>query len=127
MKLISRLGMAVVLSHSLIPLNASAQSQLSYTTSWIGNSFGFGDGKWMQQDIQAISVGADGTVYTNAPWDESGSEIAAYRAGDKLAVAGSTHGWGAAGGDAVAVNHTYLYAAMSIGNENNARCRPTSR
>nr|WP_260854411.1 hypothetical protein [Paraburkholderia sp. BCC1884] len=73
----------------------------------------------MQQDIQAISVGADGTVYTNAPWDESGSEIAAYRAGDKLAVAGSTHGWGAAGGDAVAVNHTYLYAAMSIGNQNN--------
>jgi hypothetical protein len=115
----SRLGVAVVLIHSLISPNASAQSQLNYTTSWIGNSFGFGDGKWMQQDIQAISVGADGTVYTNSPWDESGSEIAAYRAGNKLAVAGSTHGWGAAGGDAVAVNHTYLYAAMSIGNENN--------
>ena len=119
MKLIPRLGSAVVLIHSLISPNIHAQSQLNYTTSWIGNSFGFGDGKWMQQDIQAISVGADGTVYTNAPWDESGSEIAAYRAGDKLAVAGSTHGWGAAGGDAVAVNHTYLYAAMSIGNQNN--------
>jgi hypothetical protein len=118
-KLFSRLGVAVLVVHSLLPLNASAQSQLIYTTSWIGNSFGFGDGKWMQQDIQAISVGADGTVYTNAPWDESGSEIAAYRAGDKIAVAGSTHGWGAAGGDAVATNHTYLYAAMSIGNENN--------
>ena len=89
MTLFSRLGVAVVILHSLIPLNASAQSQLNYTTSWIGNSFGFGDGKWMQQDIQAISVGADGTVYTNAPWDESGSEIAAYRAGDKIAVAGS--------------------------------------
>ncbi|MCC8393845.1 hypothetical protein LJ656_14705 [Paraburkholderia sp. MMS20-SJTR3] len=120
MKLFSRLGMTVLLIHSLIAPNAAAQSQLNYTTSWIGNSFGFGDGKWMQQDIQAISVGADGTVYTNAPWDESGSEIAAYRAGDKLAVAGSTHGWGAAGGDAVAVNRSYLYAAMSIGNENNA-------
>ncbi|APA87950.1 hypothetical protein BJG93_21270 [Paraburkholderia sprentiae WSM5005] len=120
MKPFSRLGVAVVLIHSLISPNACAQSQLNYTTSWIGNSFGFGDGKWMQQDIQAISVGADGTVYTNSPWDESGSEIAAYRAGDKLAVAGSTHGWGAAGGDAVAVNRTYLYAAMSIGNENNA-------
>ncbi|NML31475.1 NHL repeat-containing protein [Paraburkholderia antibiotica] len=119
-KLLSRLGVAVVLTHSLISPNAIAQSQLNYTTSWIGNSFGFGDGKWMQQDIQAISVGADGTVYTNAPWDESGSEIAAYRAGDKLAVAGSTHGWGATGGDAVAVNHTYLYAAMSIGNQSNA-------
>ncbi|EEA00615.1 NHL repeat containing protein [Burkholderia sp. H160] len=120
MNLFPRLSVAVVLIHSLISPNVSAQSQLNYTTSWIGNSFGFGDGKWMQQDIQAISVGADGTVYTNSPWDESGSEIAAYRAGDKLAVAGSTHGWGAAGGDAVAVNHTYLYGAMSIGNESNA-------
>ncbi|CAE6743013.1 hypothetical protein R69619_02565 [Paraburkholderia nemoris] len=119
MKFSSRLGVAVLVVHSLLPLSASAQSQLTYTTSWIGNSFGFGDGKWMQQDIQAISVGADGTVYTNAPWDESGSEIAAYRAGDKIAVAGSTHGWGAAGGDAVATNHTYLYGAMSIGNESN--------
>lgn len=120
MKFLSRLSAAVLVIHSVIPLNCLAQSQLTYTTSWIGNSFGFGDGKWMQQDIRAISVGADGTVYTNSPWDESGSEIAAYRAGDKLAVAGSTHGWGAAGGDAVAVNHTYLYAAMSIGNESNA-------
>ena len=119
MKLSSRLGAAVLFFHSLFPLSASAQSQLTYTTSWIGNSFGFGDGKWMQQDIQAISVGADGTVYTNAPWDESGSEIGAYRAGDKVAVAGSTHGWGNTGGDAVATNHTYLYAAMSIGNESN--------
>src|SRR5580698_2022185 len=103
-KLIPRLGVAVLLFHSLLSQSALAQSQLTYTTSWIGNSFGFGDGKWMQQDIQAISVGADGTVYTNAPWDESGSEIAAYRAGDKIAVAGSTHGWGNTGGDAVAVN-----------------------
>ncbi|HEY1998171.1 hypothetical protein [Paraburkholderia sp.] len=74
----------------------------------------------MQQDIQAISVAPNGIVYTNSPWDESGSEIAAYQGGNKLAVAGNTHGWGAAGGDAVAVNSTYLYAAMSIGNESNA-------
>lgn len=74
----------------------------------------------MQQDIQSISVAPNGVVYTNSPWDESGSEIAAYQGGDKLAVAGNTHGWGAAGGDAVATNSTYLYAAMSIGNESNA-------
>jgi hypothetical protein len=100
------------------PLIGNAQAQLHYTTSWIGNSFGFGDGKWMQQDIQAISVAPDGTVYTNSPWDEAGSEIAAYRNGDKLGLAAATHGWGAAGGDAIASNHTYVYAAMSIGNSN---------
>ncbi|MEW6345029.1 MAG: hypothetical protein AB1704_30650 [Pseudomonadota bacterium] len=104
---------------SMAPCVALAQSQLTYTTSWIGNSFGFGDGKWVQQDIQAINVAPNGTVYTDSPWDESGSEIAAYQNGNKLAVAGNTHGWGAAGGDAVAVNSTYLYAAMSIGNQSN--------
>jgi hypothetical protein len=114
----TRLTAALVALGSLIPLPAPAQSQLTYTTSWIGNSFGFGDGKWMQQDIQAINVAPDGTVFTNSPWDESGSEIGAYKNGDKIAVAGATHGWGAAGGDAVASNHTYLYAAMSIGNQN---------
>lgn len=96
-----------------------AQGTLNYTTSWIGNSFGFGDGKWMQQDVQAIAVAPDGTVYANAPWDESGSEIGVYRSGDKLAVAGNTHGWGNAGGDAIAANSTYVYATMSIGNQNN--------
>ncbi|AOJ04269.1 hypothetical protein WS70_20660 [Burkholderia mayonis] len=102
----------------LRPADASAQTPLTYTTSWIGNTFGFGDGKWVQQDIEAIAVAADGTVYANAPWDESGAEVSAYRGGDRVAVAGWTHGWGDKGGDAIAVNGTYLYAAMSISNEN---------
>ena len=97
-----------------------AQGTLNYTTSWIGNSFGFGDGKWMQLDVEAIAVAPDGTVYANAPWDESGSEIGVYRGGDKLAMGGNAHGWGNAGGDAIAANGTYVYAAMSIGNESNA-------
>src|ERR1700677_2682189 len=119
-KLSSRLGATFFVLLSIEPCAALAQSQLTYTTSWIGNSFGFGDGKWMQQDIQSINVTPNGTVYTNSPWDESGSEIASYQNGNKLAVAGNTHGWGAAGGDAVATNSTYLYAAMSIGNESNS-------
>ncbi|KXU85914.1 hypothetical protein CR51_39525 [Caballeronia megalochromosomata] len=102
---------------ALAPQAGAAGAQLSYTTSWIGNTFGFGDGKWMQQDIQALRVASDGTVYTNSPWDESGAEIAAYRNGDRIAVAGATHGWAAAGGDAVTSNSAYLYAAMSIGNQ----------
>src|ERR1700682_552456 len=99
---------------------AAAQAQLNYVTSWIGNSFGFGDRKWVQLDVEAISVAPDGTVFTDAPWDESGSEIGAYKGGDKLAVAGNTHGWGNAGGDAVASNHSYLYAGVTIGNQNGA-------
>jgi hypothetical protein len=118
-KFSSRLGAVLLVLQGIWPGAVLAQSQLTYTTSWIGNTFGFGDGKWMQLDIQSITVAPNGTVYTNSPWDESGSEIAAYQSGNKLAVAGNTHGWGAAGGDAVATNSTYLYAAMSIGNEGN--------
>ncbi|SAK75982.1 hypothetical protein [Caballeronia ptereochthonis] len=111
------LSMTCLLALSLAPHADDARAQLAYTTSWIGNTFGFGDGKWMQQDIQALHVASDGTVYTNSPWDESGAEIAAYRNGDRVTVAGATHGWGAAGGDAVTSNGSYVYAAMSIGNQ----------
>ncbi|TDV19472.1 hypothetical protein C7408_102217 [Paraburkholderia caballeronis] len=114
-----RLLAASAAASALLMPCAFAQTPLNYTTSWIGNSFGYGDGKWMQLDVEAIAVAPDGTVYTNAPWDESGSEIGVYARGDKLAVGGNTHGWGAAGGDAIAVNSTYVYAAMSIGNQNN--------
>lgn len=114
-----RLAASLVLISALVPATAFAQvSSLKYTTSWIGNTFGFGDGKWVQLDVEAMAVGQDGTIYTNAPWDESGSEISAYKAGSKVAYAGQTHGWGNTGGDAIAVNATYLYAAVSLGNQN---------
>ncbi len=114
---IGRIVVLAIASAALLNASAFAQTSLKYTTSWIGNTFGFGDGKWVQLDVQALAVGQDGTVYTNAPWDESGSEIGAYKAGTKVGFAGQTHGWGNAGGDAIAVNGTYLYAGMSIGNE----------
>ena len=110
-------SLVVVSASALLPAVSFAQTPLNYTTSWIGNTFGFGDGKWVQLDLQAMAVGQDGTVYTNAPWDESGSEIGAYKGGNKVGYAGQTHGWGNTGGDAIAVNSTYLYAGVSIGNE----------
>ncbi len=96
---------------------AAAAPQLHVSTSWIGNTFGFGDGKWVQINITAIAVTPDGTVYTDAPWDESGAEISAYQNGNVLGFAGGTHGWGGSGGNAVAVNSHYLYAAVGVGNE----------
>lgn len=120
MKFAYRLLAALIVATTSLLHCAFAQTSLNYETSWIGNSLGYGNGTWMQQDVEAIAVAPDGTVYANAPWDESGSEIGVYKAGNKLAVGGNTHGWGAAGGDAIAVNSTYVYAAMSIGNESNA-------
>lgn len=94
-----------------------AAPQLPVKTSWIGNTYGYGDGTWTQIDITAIAVTPDGKVFTDAPWDESGGEISAYQNGKVLGFAGGTHGWGGSGGDAVAVNSRYLYAAVGVGNE----------
>ncbi|RQH06528.1 hypothetical protein D1Y85_11650 [Paraburkholderia dinghuensis] len=94
-----------------------AAPQLNVTTSWIGNTYGYGQGTWTQINITAIAVTPEGKVFTNAPWDESGGEITAYQDGKALGFAGGTHGWGGSGGNAVAVNRRYLYAAVGVGNE----------
>ncbi|RFU48214.1 hypothetical protein D0B32_09095 [Paraburkholderia sp. DHOC27] len=96
---------------------ASAETALNAQTAWIGNTFGYGDGSWTQINITAIAVTPDGKVYTNAPWDESGAEASTYQNGKMLGFAGGTHGWGTAGGNAIALNHRYVYLAVSVGNE----------
>ena len=90
---------------------------LDARTSWIGNTFGFGDGTWTQINITAIAVAPDGKVYTNAPWDESGAEASVYQNGKMLGFAGGTHGWGNGGGNAIAVNRKYVFVAIAVGNE----------
>jgi hypothetical protein len=98
-------------------LAASGETVLNAKTSWIGNTFGFGDGTWTQINITAIAVAPDGKVYTNAPWDESGAEASTYQNGKMLGFAGGTHGWGTGGGNAIALNRRYVYMAVSVGNE----------
>ncbi|WP_404989401.1 hypothetical protein [Caballeronia sp. LZ003] len=90
---------------------------LDAKTSWIGNTSGFGDGTWTQINITAIAVAPDGRVFTNAPWDESGAEASVYRDGRMSSYAGGTHGWGASGGNAVAVNSRYVFVAVGVSNE----------
>jgi hypothetical protein len=96
---------------------ASAETTLNARTSWIGNTYGFGDGTWTQIDITALAVAPDGTVYTNAPWDESGAEASIYKDGKMLGFAGGTHGWGNGGGNAIAINSRYVYVAVAVDNE----------
>ncbi|MGE8577552.1 MAG: hypothetical protein ACN6QT_20865, partial [Burkholderia contaminans] len=102
---------------TLLTSAAPAETVLPATTSWIGNTFGYGDGSWTQIDIRAIAVTPEGKVYTNAPWDESGAEASVYQDGKMLGFAGGTHGWGNLGGSAIAVNSKYAYVAIGVGNE----------
>lgn len=102
---------------ALAMLAGSAHAELRYTTSWIGNTLGFGNGRWVPNAIEAIAVAPDGTVFTNTEWDEAGGEITIVRGGKVDGVGESTHGWGNFGGDAIAVGDGYLFAAARIENE----------
>jgi hypothetical protein len=117
------LSVSVSISNSAQEIVAPnhAQRLENYQTSWIGNSFGGlenGRGKWVQQDIAAMCVTADGDVYTNVSWEEAGGNCSLYKNGQMLGSAWHTHGWGFNGGKAVAVNDNYVYIALSGNNEN---------
>ncbi|MBW4645965.1 MAG: hypothetical protein KME23_23740 [Goleter apudmare HA4340-LM2] len=86
----------------------------SYTTSWIGNTFGGGK-KWVQNHVEAMYVAADGTVYTNSVWDEASREAGIYRNGQPIGMLEDLHGWNRGGGQAVTANNKYIYIAMSQG------------
>jgi hypothetical protein len=86
----------------------------TYQTSWIGNSFGGGK-DWVQNNIEAMYVAANGTVYTNSVWDEAGREAGIYKDGKIMGMADDTHGWSRTGGKAVTVDSKYLYLAINQG------------
>ncbi|MEH1848926.1 MAG: hypothetical protein V7L25_29155 [Nostoc sp.] len=89
-------------------------STLTYKTSWIGNTFGSGNLR-VQNNIEAMYVAPDGTVYTNSHWDEAGMEAAIYKDGKVIGAIGDTHGWSRGGGKAVTANSKYIYIAMTQG------------
>ena len=100
---------------TLLTSAAPAETVLPATTSWIGNTFGYGDGSWTQIDIRAIAVTPEGKVYECAVGRERGR--GERLDGKMLGFAGGTHGWGNLGGSAIAVNSKYAYVAIGVGNE----------
>ncbi|MCL2710325.1 MAG: hypothetical protein FWE95_05545 [Planctomycetaceae bacterium] len=112
---------AAPLLAELVAPNGSQQLP-NYRTSWLGNTYGglnpaTGRGQWVQQDIAAMHVTPDGTVYTNVPWEEAGGNCMMYKDGEMLGSARYTHGWGFNGGKAVAVNDKYVFIAVNGNNE----------
>lgn len=95
---------------------AFSSPRLDATTSWIGNS-GPGEKEWIQQDIRALAVTADGTVFSNVEWEEGGGNVGEYRDGRLVRYARHTHGWGNLGGEAIAANSKYLFIGMQVHNE----------
>ncbi|MEG4352952.1 hypothetical protein QUA74_24840 [Microcoleus sp. LAD1_D3] len=102
------------MSVTALSVTSNLLPNISYKTSWIGNTFG-GGSKWVQNQISAMYVASDGTVYTNSVWDEAGREAGIYKDGDAIGFASNLHGWGRTGGEAVTANSKYLYIAMTQG------------
>ncbi len=94
----------------------ASTNRLVYTTSWIGNSCS-GGSNWVQQDIKAMAVTPDGSVYANVPWDEGGREVGVCKDGRIVGMAGHSHGWGYHGGTAIALNGKYVFIGESVENE----------
>ena len=89
---------------------------LACKTNWLGNNYGIGgrgSGNWVQNQIFAIAVMPDGTVFANSPWDEGGREIGIYRNGEVLGQMAETHG--NLGGFAIAASDKYVYAGLKNG------------
>ena len=91
---------------------------LQYTVSWVGNSFS-GKDRWIQDSVSDLCVLPDGTLFTNAAWDEADADVTQFENGNIVAVARHMQGWGNSGGEAVAANSKYLFIGVHMNNEGN--------
>ena len=114
---IQRKAVEIVLFFRIFVLAALAgpatADRLDYTTSWFANSFDGRHGQWVQNFVDGLAVSADGTVYVNSNWDESGREVGIYHKGRAVPFDAGLHGWGRGGGYAVALDARYLYITMA--------------
>jgi hypothetical protein len=110
---------AVPLLCALATLGVPA-GELRYVTSWIGNSFGNADGRYVGNNVHAMFTAPDGTCYTNTPWEEGTREAGIYRNGDVIGKLPDTHGWGVSGGYAVTASDRYVFLGLKADSESGA-------
>jgi len=68
--------------------------------------------------IDAIAVTSGGTTYANCWYDEAGGEVSEFTSAPAwVSFTGYLHGFSRSGGYAIAVNGTYVYVAMSQGED----------
>jgi hypothetical protein len=92
---------------------SSVQAQdNSYTTSWIGNTWGRANMEWVQNQVLDMCTMPDGTCFTQSMWDECAREGGVYKDGDVLqSYDFDIHRYG--GGKAVTANGTYVWHAVA--------------
>jgi len=106
------LMVAVILMVSIFIPVIPASAALNYTNSWVGNTFGGKDEKWVQNQVFGFYVAPNGTCYANSPWDEEGRECGIYKDGDVIGKVEVGHG---GGGWAITGDGTSLYVGRGDG------------
>ena len=91
-----------------------------YRVDWVGNSFpatkiiSNDHRQHVQQEIEDIFVKPDGTIYSNAVWDERFAQASVYRDGEQIAMMDKMRGHGVKGGYAVTAQGKYVYVATQV-------------
>ncbi len=88
----------------------------NYDVTWMANTFGQSgrrDGKWVQNQIFAMHVMPDSTIYANSPWDEGGRECGIYKDGQVIGKLADTHS--VLAGFAITSDGKYIYAGIKSG------------
>ena len=103
--------------------DAPPLTKLPNQTSWLGNTFGGAEGKWVQNYVDEIEVAPDGAVYTASEWDEAGRCAGVYKSGDVMPTmlkqfdgkgGHKAWGWGTAS-HGVAIDDTRIYLINTAG------------
>jgi sugar lactone lactonase YvrE len=74
---------AILCASGLVALS-EANPPLKYEVSWLGNTFGGANDKWVQNFFIHTRVQPDGTVNTWSHWDEGGKKFGVYKDGDVI-------------------------------------------
>lgn len=92
-----------------IPIPAA----VSYTTSWLGNTYGI-PGDHIMQDITDLAVTPDGKVVAATRWDEGGTNIAVFQNGTMLGrgLESGTGDWGRESNAIVATGSEHFYFSL---------------
>ncbi len=99
-------------------LTSAFAATLPAATSWLGNSLGGANNKWVQNSITSMYVSPDGTYYTASPSDSGGRQGGIYQEQGTLIKEGGAANFffsfdrtstGIIPGPGVAGNTNYLY------------------
>ena len=87
----------------------------TYSTSWVGNTFAPAnrDYEFVQNWANSMFVEPNGTIYTNAFWDEGAKELGIYKDGKCTGAIPSQHEH--ADGGAITTNSNYVWATVHKG------------